>query len=100
MLAAPLATAAASVQSKLQQWDTPSQPVSTDRLAYPALSALVTACQISTARAVEDSAQAEEFCAPDAFQSFWNSAVIRQVHALIVIGVLAGPTFEIMMPRT
>ena len=47
-LAAPLAAAAAGLQARISQ----AQLAPVDRISYPALSAVVTACQIQTARAV------------------------------------------------
>ena len=70
-MAAPLASAVARLQT--QQADDASQSSATDRLSYPALSALVTACQVKTALALQGSTQAA-VCSADAFESFWSAA--------------------------
>ena len=74
MLAAPLASAVVSLQSQLLPAEYSAQRNATDRLAYPALSALVTACQIKTAVAIQGSAHAYEVCSADAFERFWSPA--------------------------
>jgi len=74
MLAAPLASAVVSLQSQLLPAEDSAQRNATDRLAYPALSALVTACQIKTAVAIQGSAQTDELCSADAFEPFWSPA--------------------------
>jgi hypothetical protein len=74
MLAAPLASAVVSLQSQLLPAEDSSQRNATDRLSYPALSALITAYQIKTAAAIQDSAQTDEICSADAFEPFWSPA--------------------------
>lgn len=74
MLAAPLASAVVSLQSQLLSAEDSAQRNATDRLSYPALSALITACQIKTAVAIQDSTQTDEVCSADAFEPFWIPA--------------------------
>lgn len=72
-MVAPLASAVVRLHLQLQQTNGASQSSATDRLSYPALSALVTACQVKTAVALQGSTQAA-VCSADAFKSFWSPA--------------------------
>lgn len=74
MLAAPLASVVVSLQSQLLPAEDPPQCNAADRLSYPALSGLVTACQIKSAVAIQDSARTVEVCSADAFEPFWSPA--------------------------
>ncbi|KAA6417398.1 MAG: cell division-associated BIMB-like, partial [Trebouxia sp. A1-2] len=78
MLAAPLASVVVSLQSQLLPAEDPPQCNAADRLSYPALSGLVTACQIKSAVAIQDSARTVEVCSADAFEPFWSPAAWGQ----------------------
>lgn len=67
LLAAPLAAAAAALQARISE----AQSASVDRISYPALSAVVTACQIQTARVV-DGGHCDNTRSSTALQCFWN----------------------------
>ena len=75
MLAAPLAAAAACLQSNLTSINAAdaAQLVPVDKISYPALSAAVTACQIKTAWVV-DRAACEDIFPSSMFGCFWASA--------------------------
>ena len=71
MLATPLAAATASLQTHLTSTGRPHLQAAAERIAYPALSAVVTACQIQTAWAVQG-ADCVDPCPSETFQCFWN----------------------------
>ena len=75
MLAAPLAAAAACLQNhptSISGADS-AQVASADRISYPALSAVVTACQMQTAWVVDGAAYGD-ICQSATFRCFWTSA--------------------------
>ena len=71
MLAAPLAAAAACLQSHLNSMTcaSPVQLAAVDKVSYPALSAAVIACQMQTAQAVEG--QSFDLSPTEALKCFW-----------------------------
>ena len=77
MLAAPLAAAATCLQNditSIHQADA-AQLAPADRISYPALSAVVTACQIQTAWVI-DGAAVEDVCPSTVFGCFWEPACV------------------------
>ena len=70
-LAAPLAASAVSTQSRQHAEGLDAVPMSAEKVSYPALLALVAACQLNTAAALANSAEVQAGCM-GAFALFWS----------------------------
>lgn len=77
MLAAPLTAAAACLEEHLKSISNHESAQPALKMSYPAVSAVVTACHIQTAWAVEGAAW-DDTCSSATFRCFWAPTVATQ----------------------